>query len=255
MKIGKIMILVAALTMAWGCSSDDEEKLEGSTFIASEKPKWLANVIGNDDKPQWEAPDPLKYESSMFIMVKLEQRLVGVSTDNDMMTVLINGECRAVPAVRQIDNFNSYYFVLKVRGNSKDRDVSFSLCYYCAMLHQLFILTGKESFAAERTYGVEEDYIPPLFKGNTKFPIQFKQLIHLPENAPFNQSKDDRVAVFVGDECRGQGEPDSPFYVFCTNENETLQVRYYSAEKGGIYTLKQTMVPTKDEERESTIAF
>ena len=26
-------------------------------------------------------------------------------------------------------------------------------------------------------------------------------------------------------------------------------------EKGGIYTLKQTMVPTKDEERESTIAF
>ena len=143
MKIGKIMILVAALTMAWGCSSDDEEKLEGSTFIASEKPKWLANVMGNDDKPQWEAPDPLKYESSMFIMVKLEQRLVGVSTDNDMMTVLINGECRAVPAVRQIDNFNSYYFVLKVRGNSKDRDVSFSLCYYCAMLHQLYILTEK----------------------------------------------------------------------------------------------------------------
>ena len=255
MKIGKILILVAALTMAWGCSSDDEEKLEGSTFIASEKPKWLVNLVGNDDKPQWEAPDPLKYESSMFIMVKLEPRLVAFSTDDDIMTVLINDECRAVPAVRQIDNFNSYYFVLKVRGNSKDRDVSFSLCYYCAMLHQLFILTGEGSFATERTYGVEEDFIPPMFKGNTKFPVQFKLSIHLPENAPFNQSKDDRVAVFVGDECRGQGEPDRPFYVFCTNENETLRVCYYSAEKGGIYTLKQTMVPTKDEDREFTIAF
>lgn len=254
MKIDKIIVLIAALTFM-GCSSDDDEQSRAYTFVNVAPPKWSVDFKGNNSSPSWLAPDPTKYESSMFIMVQLEDALVPYSTDADLMTVLINGECRAVPAVRNVDENNNISFVLKIRGNSNDRNVLFSLCYYCAALNQIFSLEGYQSFATEITYGFDEDFVPSLLKGCPKYPVQNTLTVNLPAKAPFTAADGDCVAVFVGNECRGVGTVEKPFTVFRTAENETLQLRYYSAQKGGVFTLTQAVTLAAQEEQTITLTF
>ena len=99
--ISKIMLLMAALTTAWGCSSDDEE-MNGSnaTFSAGEKPCWTVNLTGHEGRPDWTMPDPAGYESDMFLLVRLQDELAASSSDDDCMAVLIDGECRGLTQVR-----------------------------------------------------------------------------------------------------------------------------------------------------------
>ena len=235
----KIMFLAAVLTFVWGCSSDDESTSANYTFAAQERPTWSVDLTGNDDAPAWTAPDPSLFESAMFIMVKLQDELAVHSTDGDLMAVFIGDECRTVPAIRNVDKNGGIYFVLKIRGNSTERDVNFALHYYCAQLRRVFTLQGTEKFATERTYGFDEDFVPPLLLGCTKYPVQQTLTVQLPSTTPFTPDEGDIVAVFAGSECRGVGVAGQPFTVFRTTDGETLDVRYYSAKQAGVYTLKQ----------------
>jgi hypothetical protein len=175
----------------------------------------------------------------MFIMVKLQDELAAHSTDGDLMTVFIGDECRTVPAIRNVDKNGGIYFLLKIRGNSTDRDVNFGLRYYCESLRQVFAIEGTESFASERDYGFDTDFVPPLLLGCKKYPIQQTLTVTLPSTAPFTPDESDIVAVFAGGECRGVGTAGQPFTVFRTTDGETLDVRYYSAKQAGVYTLTQ----------------
>ena len=235
----KIMFLAAVLTFVWGCSSDDESTSANYTFATAEKPAWSVDLTGSDNAPAWTAPDPSLFESSMFIMVKLQDELAAYSTDGDLMAVFIGDECRTVPAIRNVDKAGGVYFVLKIRGNSTERDVNFALRYYCAQLRRVFTLQGTEKFATERTYGFDEDFVPPLLLGCTKYPVQQTLTVQLPSTTPFTPDESDIVAVFAGSECRGVGVAGQPFTVFRTTDGETLDVRYYSAKQAGVYTLKQ----------------
>ena len=250
-------MLLAVLTMLWGCSSDsdDGDKLEGSSFVPVEKPSWTIDMMASDPVPTWQAPDPSKYESSMFIMVCLEEQLARYASDDDMMTVLIGDECRAKPAPLHKSASGKCYFVLKIDGNSTDRDVSFSLCYYAAKIHHLFKLSTTQTFASDITYGIDEDFVPQLIKGSSRYPVQGDLTVKLPDTAPFTPSDDDFVAVFVGDDCRGVGTVGQPFTVFLTSAGETPHVRYYSAQKGGVYTLKQSLTIAAGDSKEVTLSF
>lgn len=245
MKTIKTLVLVAALIMAWGCSSSDGDELAASTFESCAKPSWIVNLEGTDNAPSWTAPNPADYESSMIVMVKLQEELAMYSSEADLMTVFIGDECRTKPASPN-SNAHGCYFILKIWGNTLDRDVIFSLRYYCASLHQVFVQEWKENFAAERTIGVDEDFVPSLLKGSTKYPLQSSLTVNLPDNAPFTPADGDCVAVFAGVECRGVGTVGEPFTVFRTTEKETLQVHYYSIEKAGVYTLKQPLSTEND---------
>ena len=216
------MFLAAVLTFVWGCSSDDESTSANYTFVTAEKPAWSVDLMGNDDAPAWTAPDPSLFESSMFIMVKLQDELAAYSTDGDLMAVFIGDECRTVPAIRNVDKAGGVYFVLKIRGNRR-----------------VFTLQGTEKFATERTYGFDEDFVPPLLQGCTKYPVQQTLTVQLPSTTPFTPGESDIVAVFAGSECRGVGVAGQPFTVFRTTDGETLDMRYYSAKQAGVYTLKQ----------------
>ena len=250
-------MLLAVLTMLWGCSSDsdDGDKLEGSSFVPVEKPSWTIDMMASDPVPTWQAPDPSKYESSMFIMVCLEEQLARYASDDDMMTVLIGDECRAKPAPLHKSASGKCYFVLKIDGNSTDRDVPFSLCYYAAKIHHLFKLSTTQTFASDITYGIDEDFVPQLIKGSSRYPVQGDLTVKLPDTAPFTPSDDDFVAVFVGDDCRGVGTVGQPFTVFLTSAGETPHVRYYSAQKGGVYTLKQSLTIAAGDSKEVTLSF
>lgn len=255
-----LLLMMAVFT---GCSTMDDDEVNGgstegeasSTFAASEKPGWSIELMGNDAKPNWVAPNPSNYESSMVIMVQLQEELVRYSTDADSMTVFIGNECRALPSTRSVSKSGNIYFVLKIRGNNEDRNVNFSLCYYCAKLHKIFTVTGNETFVSERTYGVDEEYIPQFLRGATKYPLVSYLNVTLQDNPPFTPSDEDEVAVFVGDECRGIGRVGKNISVLCNTDGETMQVRYYSAEKKGIYTLNKPVVINKNTVNEVTLTF
>ena len=244
--------------LLWGCSSHDDDNdstLSASTFAAAEKPAWKVDLTGNAAPPSWTSPDPAKFESSMFILVKLQDELKPYSTDGDLMTVFIEDECRAVPAVRNVDDNGDIYFVLKIRGNGTDRDVNFGLCYYCPAISQLFILEGRETFVTEVTYGYDEDFEPPLLIGCRRYPVKNYVTASLPAQPPFTPDEGDVVAAFVGNECRGVGTVGQSFVVLRTDPSETVTLRYYSARQGGVYTLQQRVELIRDEETNVTLAF
>lgn len=226
-----------------------------STFVAGEKPVWSVDFSGNEPSPSWVAPNPADYESSMIIMVKLQDELVRYSTDDDRMTVLIDDECRAIPSRRIVYDDGTVYFVLNIQGNHNDRDVRFSLCYYCAALHQLFTITGQETFVTELTYGVDEDFEPSMLKGCKRYPVQNTLTVSMPPSAPFTSAEGDIVGVFVGDQCRGVGSVGKAFTVYRTSAQESLQLRYYSTQQKGTYTQSQAVAIGETETKTITINF
>jgi hypothetical protein len=191
----------------------------------------------------------------MFIIVKLQEDLLPYSTDDDRMTVFIGNECRAVPAVPNKDKEGNISFVLKIRGNSTDRSVNLTLCYYCAQLHQIFVIEGEETFVSELTYGSDKDFVPPLLKGCKKYPVQQQLTVNLPVKVPFSFADNDIIAAFAGSECRGVGRVGQPFTVFCTTTGETLQLHYYSNIRAGIYSFHQNVTVSKDETQTVTLSF
>ena len=97
--------------------------------------------------------------------------------------------------------------------------------------------------------------MPPLLQSCKRYPVQARLTVSLPETVPFPPAADDQVAVFSGTECRGTGRAGKPFTVFCTSAGESLQLRYYSAQQGGIYTLTQPFTISKNEVKAITMRF
>lgn len=231
------------------CSSSDDEAPKTYSFeAASGRPAWSVNLTGSDADPQWQDIDRSLYESWMYVTVKLQDELAAYATPDDRMVVFIGDEQRTTPA-EPSDRYDdgSVYFVLTIGGNSTDREVNIRLCYWCAQLHQLFTIEEQSTFTPELPYGNKADYVPPLLKGSRKYPVQQQLTVSLPDNAPFTATDGDVVAAFVGSECRGVGTVGLPFTVFRTSDGETVQLRYYSQQKAGVYTLTQTVTMTANE--------
>ena len=243
MKTVKIILLTAVLTMLWGCSSDSDNVSSPSvsTFVESGRPSWSVDLSGNDAAPGWQDIDRTLYESWMYVTVKLQDELAVHAGDGDLMTVFIGDEQRTRPAAPNIYADGSVYFVMTIGGNSTDREINIRLCYWSAQLRQLFTIEEKSTFTPELPYGNTSDYVPPLLKGSKKYPVQQQLTVNLPAKVPFTTSANDLVAVFAGNECRGVGSIGKPFTVFRTSAGEALQVRYYSSDKAGIYTITQSV--------------
>ena len=249
MKTVKIVMLMAALTIQWGCSSDNEEngsEERNSMFLTSAKPTWAIDWSSDAAAPDWQEPDATKFECSMNLLVELGDDVVSYSTDGDVMGVFIGGECRGVSYRNKLSD-GKVIFLLHVKGSSEESEHPMELRYYCDKLHHLTITDGVPPFMPnnmidDMTYQLEEH----LGDGSTKYPFFTELEILLPEQLPFTENDDDMLAVFVGDECRGVGAKDPEFIpgwrvvVYSVKENETAHVRYYSAETGGVYTIQQT---------------
>ncbi len=175
----------------------------------------------------------------MIIMVKLQDELVPYSTDEDIMSVFINNECRAIS--RPDGEGKDIYFILNIHGNDIDREVLFTLNYYCASLKQLFTVSEEGRYKAEKNYGTDKDYIVPILKGSTKYPVQTQLQVGLPELKPFETSPNDLIAAFVGNECRGVCKPGETLTVYSPQAGESVQLRYYSEQMKGIYTSPQNI--------------
>lgn len=258
MKTIKTIILAAVLTMAWGCSSGDdtpaninnkegqgEQQWTGSTFAASEKPTWAIDWSSNVTKPDWQEPDATRFECSMTMLIRLGQELTPYSTDNDVMAVFIDGECRGVSYRNQLQN-GRVAFLLHVKGTGDEANRRMELRYYCDRLHHLNVTSAISPFVPnnvmDKTYQIDFN----IDKGSTKYPLATNLTVMLPKQLPFVETSGDMLAVFVGGECRGIGYQGGDLYdgwrvkVAGTQAGETAEIRYYSADKAGIYTILKT---------------
>ena len=256
MKTVKILMTVAALATVWGCSTANDNEIEtvkptGCTFEHADRPAWSVDLTGNDAAPDWGNFNMSLYENSMYVLVTLQDELAAHSTEADRMAVFIGGERRTQLAVPNFYDDGAVRYVLRIYGNSTDRNVRFTLQYYSVALKQLFSIGTEEKFVPEFTYGNIKDFVPPLLKGCKKFPVQNQLTVSLPDQPPFTPDNNDLVAVFVGSECRGVGVAGKPFNVFRTSETEKLTLRYYSVQQAGIYTMAQTVTAETD----ITLAF
>lgn len=247
----QIMMLMAALTLLWGCSSDDDNKSNGqpgshsTVTTVTMRPNWSINWMSDATEPNWQEAPASKYECSMDMMVELDDEAVSYSTDDDLMAVFIGGECRGVSNRNKMTS-GKVAFLLHIKGSSEEVDASMQIRYYSGGAHHLSITEGVPPFTPNNLMDETYQLMLGLWEGSQKYPIFTELQINLPETMPFTVSSGDMLAVFVGDECRGLGAADPEFYsgwrvaVMGKEKDETAQVRYYSAENNCIYTFQQT---------------
>lgn len=241
-----MLCLVSAIALTTiACSSDSSSEEEGgSTFVLKAgKPQWQVDMSGNEPLPTWQ--DPPQSESYMYLIVKLQDELVPYSTDDDRMATFRGDECCSIVSHRSVHNNGSIYFILKIHGNATKEDL-LTLKYYNGGLKQLFELNREIPFIADLSYGDVTDFVPPLTTGCKKYPY-YTYFATDELSLPAETTDDDLIGAFIGGECRGVCKPGEVLTVLGLQNGETAELRFYSAAKGGVYNLKQT-VTIKDVE-------
>ena len=243
------MMLMAVLTLAWGCSPDgdsEEEKWENSTFEPAAKPTWTVDWTSTATKPDWQDPDPTKFDpnASMSYLVELDEELTRYSTDNDVMAVFIKGECRGV-STRNKTARGTVYFLLHIKGVGSEAGQPLELRYYCDQLHHMNILPVFTYFVPSNIVSAAFKRILNVGDGSSKYPVCTQLTVTMPQKLPFTANANDLLAVFVSDKCKGVGKKsaDGSWLVptYGAQAGETAQIRYYSAEKTGVYTILKTI--------------
>lgn len=267
--ICKTLVLAAALTVAWGCGSGSDDGVEGGavvggeamthsfrgiTFAPSDRPAWEVDWTWHDAAPDWQNPDPSKYESRMYVILKLDGRYDSYCTDDDRMGLFLDRECRGV-ARRTVGNDDAgNYFFIMVSGDNASDSKKMEIRYYCARMKQIFVMPGFFAFSPNVTIGDTSDQVIPFGCGSPKY-LRRSLTVWLAGNVPFASTPQDVVGLFVDGECRGLGRAgeDIGVYVAATDLNELVYLRYFSAEKGGIYSVEQPV--DLEEVSETTINF
>ena len=241
------LLLMAVLMMMWGCSSDSDDNGQGnhSSFVPSASPTWAMDWTADAAAPDWKEPDVTRFECSMTMLVSLQQSLAAYSTDRDVMAVFVDGDCRGVSYRNKLANGRVEYLLL-VKGTSEETGHAMELRYYCDSLHHMNVLTALRPFEPSNLMDEKYHIHLGVENGSGKYPVSTQVTLMLPQTLPFTVNPNDKLAIFVGDECRGIGSLGGDAYdgwrvmVYSRQAGETAQVRYYSAAKGGTYTILKT---------------
>lgn len=247
-------VLTAALLMAWGCSSDDNDEPQGggnfTVTPVQPAPKWAVDWTWNSPVPEWQEPDPTRFECSMNMLVELNSDLASYSTNADQMAMFIGGECRGL-SYRNIVRDGDVIFLVHVKGTSEEAGQPMELHYYSAGAGQLFTDPNMPPFTPNNVIDSGDVNFQMVLTPagiSTKYPFFTEFSVLLPDNIPFTPSDDDEMAVFVGDECRGICSQMPEAYdgwrgiIYRASESEQAQLRYYSVEKQSIYILDESFV-------------
>jgi hypothetical protein len=142
-----------------------------------------------------------------------------------------------------LEDGSKVYFVNTVRGNDTDKEVYFTLKYYSGGLRHTFVIDGTDQYVPDFILGLDEDFVPNIIAGSTKYPCQMMIDPVLSEKLPFTPSPDDLIAVFVGNECRGvaRAQESTSMVIYGRHDGEEGTLRYYSAEQKGIYTFNEKL--------------
>ena len=258
------IIMIAALTILWSCSSSDDGSAssepqtqpqeENSLFTASEYPDWAINWKWFETTPTWQETDRSQYadQCSMQLRVVLDEGLASYSTDADKMAVFMGGTCRGLSKRSVLEQDGKVVFLLNIEGDEQEIGSNMELRYFNAQLTHIFTNKNLPPFEPDNLWGDKYDVVQKIGMGSAKYPSSTKLTVVLPEELPFKANNGDCVYVFVGKDCRGvfktRNENAFSGYVFSNKKEETAEIRYYSVDKQGYYTIKETFILNNDEQ-------
>lgn len=251
-KIKLIFALLASL-MLGACSSSDDSNNGGSSQGTSytmepqsEAPVWQVNWDYNQEKPDWQEPNPSIYENWTIMLVQMEEELKPHVSEEDMVAVFVNNELRGL-APTPTKQEGKAYFLFKAYGNeASSQTVNVSLRYYSQKLKQIFTLSDNIKINSDETTGIDTDFIPPFTQGSAKYPVS-KTLIaeSLLTRASITTLSDNIVGAFVGNECRGTVKLSSsgttPLVIHGRSTGESVTLKYYDATKGVMFTIDNAL--------------
>jgi hypothetical protein len=122
--VSKIMLLMAALTTAWGCSSDDDKLESQPTEISA----------GTDVRPAWQAPNYDLFEQTMTVDVILQDGLKSYASSADLLCAKVGEEVRGVALPNEVNG--QWIYSIMVASNASGESIN--LYYYCDKLHRIF---------------------------------------------------------------------------------------------------------------------
>ena len=257
-----ITLLIPMMAICWGCSSNDDDDNNGTNEgtnvlkeVSAGKPDWQVDLVNNEETPNWQAPDPSRYENWMIFMVRIQEELRPYVSDDDMIALFVGDELRGVnhpakPANGQLPKADeSTYFILRIYGNERsDEQISGTIKLWSSKLRHTFTLKGKGYFIPESVKGLDTEFLPDIALGSAKYP--FTAWVNVgfnPQDYGLEASQDDMMAVFIGNECRGlsriyrDGFNATPrILLFGSKEGEEARLLYYNTKSNRVYDTGKT---------------
>ena len=241
----KLMLLLLSSLVLGACSNDDDSSTYTETNV-SEAPVWQIDWTNNQERPDWSEPDATMYENWTILKVQIEETLQPYVSAGDMIALFINGEMRglACPAVIVNSDQSSYVkYLIKAYGNETDTEtVNMSLQYYNETLKHIFTLSDDITLNSDVTTGIDEDFIPLFTLGAAKYPVLKTVGVEpLLSNVGVVPVSGNKVAAFVGEECRGtvslSASGSTQLLIYGRSAGETVSLKYYDAAAGKLYTI------------------
>ena len=266
-------ILLASLFLG-ACGSDDdnqdnsnttpiennggeEEEKQPPTYTVTEvadEPEWRIDWHYNQDRPGWQEPSPSDFEYWTVVKVEIEDELKAMTSRDDLVGVFIDGVLCGMssPAVSIGDDdeedITPDLYIMKVYSKRSINDYEVvTLQYYSARLQHLFTGYGEITF---NSYAETPHLMPQFTLGASKYAMNnmLKIQITTTEASGVVPAGGDRLAAFVGDECRGVCMLDGlllsePVWlqVLGQRPDEVVTLKYYHAATLRVFTFNQTI--------------
>lgn len=261
-KIKFVLTLLASLTLG-ACSSDDDSSNPDidprmsvdrnyTVTTVDKAPEWSVDWSYTQERPDWQEPATRLYENWSIMKLQIEDTLKPYASTDDLIAVFVGDECRGVtpPAfVIGSKDYDDIAFLLKVYGNEPSGQMmTISLRYYCSNLRQVFERVARVPYNMDTEMGIGWDLKPSFRLGSTKFPVVMQlDVVSVVSKASIVPDVADRVAVFVGDECRGMARPGEPLDVFGRIEGESVNLQYYQTATRQLYTFPGVAVTRQEQ--------
>ncbi|WP_455586609.1 hypothetical protein [Bacteroides sp.] len=194
--------------------------------------------FGTEEKPE---EIYLLLENSMTAVVRIPDELQLYANTEDKLAAFIGDECCGVGKLTMLNDKPVYKMVIKSVDNP-DAKVNFK--YYSATNTYLYQTESPIDFKAESEYGTEAEPQTISISMSGKYPLKMTAVVALPSKiTPYYQAND-KLAAFVGNDCRGIGKlitneyGEVVFFMEIIGSNTPDQIvhfKYYSTRNSYMY--------------------
>lgn len=244
-SLAALLVFMAGGVLA-GCGNSDEPDAPGTPpaddppvpetgaptwTVAAEAdcpvaPTWEAGYPeGTDERPSWQLPDLNVFPTSMSAVISLPDNLQPYAdSDADVMGAFIGGECRGLAFAAPSGGKTLWFIVIKADDN-ESRNVE--LRYFNSRLRRVYSADDGVAYTVNGSYGnLTAPAVPSFEEG-----MRLCGTVVIPSELIGYSTVFDRLAVFVGDECRAVGvQVNNGTYAFdaFVGVGESFCFRYYN---------------------------
>lgn len=232
MKYKSIILSIFLALLFVQCSEEGDKVIE--VYPA---PSWAFSSAGNAMEPDWQKPASNLYPTSMTAVLCLTPYLEADWAEGDKMAAFIGGECRGVADAIVRDG--KPYYMLQIKADEGETG-KVSFYYYSHKNTYEYSVPNALPYEVDGVYGTIDDPEYPGFEASGRYPVGM-QVAFKVTGVDYIPSPDDKVAAFVGDDCRGVAVFDGDVFSMAVRgkmDGEAIDIRYYNQETQNYYVGK-----------------